>query len=319
MAGPGGHPGRRPAAARAPARHPNRPGALPAPAHWRHDRQPVPPHPRRRDRGHPGWQREDHPQAPRCRRPRPRRPGPPHPAHLRSREENRVMTLAASPPRPLPIRPRPVTGESPASYLRRLARANHLRPGYLRRYLRQPGSEGTIRRDARDNGLTIRALADRHGVHRRTVRQALASPWPASRKSPERRSKLDPFKDTIDAMLMSGPDTAPQAPLTAKQVYGRLVSEHKMTGVSYSTVRDYVAGHLPIRQPAAPIPGTARSDARQVITYLKGLFETMNPGTAAKAQPHLDALELVIEQAPDDKPRRARAGHPHSPQLCGPD
>ncbi len=279
------------------------------------------------------------------------------------------MTLAASPPRPLPIRPRPVTGESPASYLRRLARANHLRPGYLRRYLRQPGSEGTIRldwlatlagrplpaleralaspaggpgghpgppgrrtrqadkprlfaairRDARDNGLTIRALADRHGVHRRTVRQALASPWPASRKSPERRSKLDPFKDTIDAMLMSGPDTAPQAPLTAKQVYGRLVSEHKMTGVSYSTVRDYVAGHLPIRQPAAPIPGTARSDARQVITYLKGLFETMNPGTAAKAQPHLDALELVIEQAPDDKPRQARAGHPHSPQLCGPD
>jgi hypothetical protein len=34
-----------------------------------------------------------------------------------------------------------------------------------------------------------------------------------------------------------------------------------------------------------------------MITYLKGLFETMNPGAAASAQPHLDALELVIGQA----------------------
>jgi hypothetical protein len=31
-----------------------------------------------------------------------------------------------------------------------------------------------IRRDHRVDGLSIRALADKHGVHRRTVRQALA-------------------------------------------------------------------------------------------------------------------------------------------------
>src|SRR6266568_156055 len=322
MAGPGGHPGRRPAAARAPARHPNRPGALPAPAHWRHDRQPVPPHPRRRDRGHPGWQREDHPQAPRCRRPRPRRPGPPHPAHLRSREEDRVMTLAASPPRPLPIRPRPVTGESPASYLRRLARANHLRPGYLRRYLRQPGSEGTIRldwlatlagrplpaleralaspaggpgghpgppgrrtrqadkprlfaairRDARDNGLSIRALADRHGVHRRTVRQALTSPWPAPRRSYERRSKLDPFKDAIDAMLLPEAHGSGNPPRTAKEIFDRLVAEHTMTGVSYATVRDYVASRRPIQSSGPSHADSDIRDAQLMITHLKGLF-----------------------------------------------
>ena len=30
-----------------------------------------------------------------------------------------------------------------------------------------------IRHDHRVEGLSIRALADRHGVHRRTVRQAL--------------------------------------------------------------------------------------------------------------------------------------------------
>lgn len=206
------------------------------------------------------------------------------------------MTQAASPPRPLPIRPRPMTGESPASYLRRLARANHLRPGYLRRYLRQQDSEGTIRldwlailsdrplpaleralagpasshratdrpqpgrhlrqadkprlfaaisRDARDNGLSIRALADRHGVHRRTVRQALASSWPAPRKSYKRGSKLDPFKDTIDAILLSGLDTAERTPPTAKQIFDHLTTDYEMTGVSYSTVRDYLATHLP--------------------------------------------------------------------------
>ena len=134
-------------------------------------------------------------------------------------------------------------------------------------------------------------------MHRRTVRQALASPWPAPRKNYERRSKLDRFKDTIDAMLIPGPGAAEQAPPTAKQIYDRLVSRHEMTGVSYSTVRDYVAGHPPIRPSAARNPGSSRDDAQQAITYLKVLLEAMRPGTAAKAQPHLDALELVIRQA----------------------
>ena len=235
------------------------------------------------------------------------------------------MALDASPPRPLPIRPRPMTGERAASYLRRLARANHLRPGYLRRYLRSPDDQETIRldwlailaaclcrprtrpgrpgggheagpgqrhvhradkprlfaairRDARDNGLSIRALADRHGIHRRTVRQALASPWPPPRKTAQRRSRLDPFKDTIDAMLPSGPGTAGQAPPTAKQIHDRLVSEHQMTGVSYSTVRDYVACRAPHTTARCPASrqflrsrpagdhspeGTVRGDAAQ--------------------------------------------------------
>jgi len=59
-----------------------------------------------------------------------------------------------------------------------------------------------IRRDARREELSVRALADRHGVHRRTVRAALASATPPPRKP--RRSpapKLDPAKPFIDAML----------------------------------------------------------------------------------------------------------------------
>jgi transposase len=48
-----------------------------------------------------------------------------------------------------------------------------------------------IRRDARAEGLSVRALARRHGVHRRTVREALSSAWPTPRKKPpSRRSVL---------------------------------------------------------------------------------------------------------------------------------
>jgi hypothetical protein len=51
-----------------------------------------------------------------------------------------VTAQAAQPPaRPLPIRPRPVSGETTFSYIRRLAVANHMRPLHLRRYLKDPG------------------------------------------------------------------------------------------------------------------------------------------------------------------------------------
>jgi hypothetical protein len=42
-----------------------------------------------------------------------------------------------------------------------------------------------IRRDRRIEGLSIRALADKHHVHRRTVRQALESAIPPARKTPQ--------------------------------------------------------------------------------------------------------------------------------------
>src|SRR5712692_7680231 len=59
-----------------------------------------------------------------------------------------------------------------------------------------------IREDHRQLGLGVRALARRHGVHRRVVREALASPVPAPRKTPERVSPvLDSVAGLIDAML----------------------------------------------------------------------------------------------------------------------
>jgi len=41
-----------------------------------------------------------------------------------------------------------------------------------------------IRRDRDREGLSIRALAERHGVHRRAVRQALVSPVPPAKHVP---------------------------------------------------------------------------------------------------------------------------------------
>ena len=62
-----------------------------------------------------------------------------------------------------------------------------------------------IRRDHRREGLSIRELAQRHRVHRRTVRQALASAVPPVRKPRTFRAPvLDPARPWIDAMLGLG-------------------------------------------------------------------------------------------------------------------
>jgi hypothetical protein len=66
----------------------------------------------------------------------------------------------ALPPR-LPIRVRPAAGETAESYIRRLARANHLRPSLLQVYVRNPDvATGAIRlrRLAAVSGSTLTAL-----------------------------------------------------------------------------------------------------------------------------------------------------------------
>ncbi|CQD24025.1 transposase [Mycobacterium lentiflavum] len=103
-----------------------------------------------------------------------------------------------------------------------------------------------IRRDHRVDGLSIRALADKHAVHRRTVRQALASAVPPPRKTAQRIApRLEPFKSAIDAMLRLDLDAPKKQRHTARRIHARLVDEHGAAGLSYSTVRDHVRKRRP--------------------------------------------------------------------------
>ena len=97
-----------------------------------------------------------------------------------------------------------------------------------------------IRRDHEQEELSIRALADRHGVHRRTVRQALASATPPARKVPERdRPVMGPHEDLVRGWLRADREAPKKQRHTARRVWQRLVEEEG-AGVAESTVRDFV-------------------------------------------------------------------------------
>lgn len=98
-----------------------------------------------------------------------------------------------------------------------------------------------IRKAHEREQLSVRELARRFHVHRRDVRQALASPLPPERKRPDRAaSVLDRWKPTIDGWL-EGDRVAPRKQRhTARRVWQRLTEEHGAQ-VGESTVRRYVA------------------------------------------------------------------------------
>jgi transposase len=89
--------------------------------------------------------------------------------------------------------------------------------------------------------VSIRELARRHGIHRRAVRQALASPWPPPRKRPVGRpaSKLGPYRPLIDGWLIADKQAPRKQRHTAKRVWERLRDECG-ADVAETTVRDYV-------------------------------------------------------------------------------
>src|SRR5665811_925569 len=99
-----------------------------------------------------------------------------------------------------------------------------------------------IRRDRRVEALSIRELAERHKVHRRAVRQALASALPPPRKEYVARSRpaIDQWSGVIDAWLVADKDAPRKQRHTARRVWKRLVAEHGAT-LSEVTVSRYVA------------------------------------------------------------------------------
>ena len=98
-----------------------------------------------------------------------------------------------------------------------------------------------IRREYREEGVSIRELARRHGVHRRAVRQALASAVPPPRKPVESRARpaVGPHAATIRRWLAQDEDAPRKQRHTARRIWERLVDEHGAT-VSEPTVRRYV-------------------------------------------------------------------------------
>jgi transposase len=98
-----------------------------------------------------------------------------------------------------------------------------------------------IRRDRDREGLSIRGLAARHGVHRRTVKQALLSPVPPVKRSPVGRPapKLGPYRAVIDSWLEADRVAPRKQRHTAKRIHRRLVDELG-ADVAETTVRQYV-------------------------------------------------------------------------------
>ena len=88
--------------------------------------------------------------------------------------------------------------------------------------------------------MSIRELARRHGVHRRTVRQALESASPPARKTPERdRPVMGPYENLVRGWLRDDKGAPKKQRHTARRVWQRLVEEHDAS-VAETTVRDFV-------------------------------------------------------------------------------
>ena len=100
-----------------------------------------------------------------------------------------------------------------------------------------------IRRMYYIDGLSQRAIAEKLGHSRKTVRKAIENATPPKHKSKgQERSRptLGDFTKIIDAWLEEDLSRPRKQRHTAKRVYDRLVKEHDFPGHS-STIRRYVA------------------------------------------------------------------------------
>jgi transposase len=97
-----------------------------------------------------------------------------------------------------------------------------------------------IRRDHRDDEMSIRGLAVKHKVHRRVVRQALADAVPPPRKTPQRVAPvLGAHVATVRGWLSADRDAPRKQRHTARRVWQRLIEEQGVQ-VAESSVRALV-------------------------------------------------------------------------------
>jgi transposase len=143
-----------------------------------------------------------------------------------------------------------------------------------------------IRRAHAREGLSIRELSRRFGVHRRDVRAALVSAVPAPRRaSPPRESPaLGPWKLVIDGWLEADKTAPGKQRHTARRVWERLTDEHQ-ADVAESTVRRYV-GEVRRRQAFPvmdvmvpqrhPLGEEAEVDFGDISVYIDGILTVVH-------------------------------------------
>lgn len=110
-----------------------------------------------------------------------------------------------------------------------------------------------IRRSVNFEGLSIRGAAFQFKVHRREVRNALASAIPPERKVvPKRRPKLGQYEATVRKWLVEDADLPRKQRHTAARIWGRLIDECG-ADVSPSAVRVMVKELRAEIAPVVPI------------------------------------------------------------------
>jgi hypothetical protein len=125
-----------------------------------------------------------------------------------------------------------------------------------------------IRREYKHGVGTVKGVAEKFGVHRRMVREAVANAVPKPRKQAKReRAKMAPLIPWIEGILVSDQEAPRKQRHTAHRIWCRLRAERPEVEVAESTVRQYVRKRkieLGLVHGEVFVPQTYQNGARKV-------------------------------------------------------